>query len=186
MKKATITNAIILAISFIALLMLENFYDEKVTIISSESVTTPDNFFKNGKYIAMNEDGTPSYTVVSPSMKQYFDTEMIQLASPKILLFRNKKPPTQIVSGFGRVSYKTKNIKLNDKVEMQFKEKEDASKLILTTGEIYIYLNEQLAVTEKNVLIKKNISFLSGKGMKSSLLKGEFVLFEDTKGKYIE
>ena len=35
--------------------MLENFYDEKVTIISSESVTTPDNFFKNGKYIAMNE-----------------------------------------------------------------------------------------------------------------------------------
>ena len=110
MTKAKITNAIILAISFIALLMLENFYDEKVTIISSESVTTPDNFFKNGKYIAMNEDGTPSYTVVSPSMKQYFDTETIQLASPKILLFRNKKPPTQIVSGFGRVSYKTKNI----------------------------------------------------------------------------
>jgi LPS export ABC transporter protein LptC len=71
-------------------------------------------------------------------------------------------------------------------VEMQFKEKEDASKLILTTDEIYIYLNEQLAVTEKNVLIKKNNSFLSGKGMKSSLLKGEFVLFEDTKGKYIE
>ena len=34
MTKAKITNAIILAISFIALLMLENFYDEKVTIIS--------------------------------------------------------------------------------------------------------------------------------------------------------
>ena len=69
---------------------------------------------------------------------------------------------------------------------MQFKEKEDDSKLILTTDEIYIYLNEQLAVTEKNVLIKKNNSFLRGKGMKSSLLQGEFVLFEDTKGKYIE
>ena len=65
MKKATITNAIILAISFIALLMLENFYDEKVTIISSESVTTPDNFFKNGKYIAMNEDGTPSLSLIT-------------------------------------------------------------------------------------------------------------------------
>ena len=186
MTKTKITNAIILAVSFIALLMLENFYDEKVTIISSKSVTTPDNFFKNGKYIAMNEDGTPSYTVVSPSMKQYFNKELIQLASPKILLFRNEKPPTQIVSGFGRVSYKTKNIKLNDKVEMQFKEKEDDSKLILTTDEIYIYLNEQLAVTEKNVLIKKNNSFLRGKGMKSSLLQGKFVLFEDTKGKYIE
>ena len=56
MTKAKITNAIIIAVSFIALLMLENFYDEKVTIISSESVTTPDNFFKNGKYIAMNDD----------------------------------------------------------------------------------------------------------------------------------
>ena len=44
-------------------------------------------------------------------MKQYFDTEMIQLASPKILLFRNEKPPTQIVSGL--VEFHTKQKILN-------------------------------------------------------------------------
>ena len=41
--------------------------------------------------------------------------------------------------------------------------------LKLNTEEIYIYLKEQLAVTDLQVFIKKNNSFLNGIGMKSSL-----------------
>jgi len=69
---------------------------------------------------------------------------------------------------------------------MFFQEKESDPLLKLNTDEIYIYLNEQLAVTDSNVYITKNKSYLNGKGMKSSLLKGEFVIFEQTRGKYIE
>ena len=68
---------------------------------------------------------------------------------------------------------------------MYFKEKPGEPFLRLNTEEIYIYLNEQLAVTDSNVYIKKNNSFLNGKGMKSSLLKGEFIIFENTRGKHV-
>ena len=69
---------------------------------------------------------------------------------------------------------------------MYFKEKLSDPFLKLNTKEIYIYLNEQLAVTDARVYIKKNNSYLNGKGMKSSLLKGEFIIFEETRGKYVE
>ena len=35
-------------------------------------------------------------------------------------------------------------------------------------------------------LINKNNSFLNGTGMKSSLMKGEFIIFEQTRGKYVK
>ena len=69
---------------------------------------------------------------------------------------------------------------------MYFKETPDEPFLRLNTEEIYIYLNEQLAVTDSNVYIKKNNSFLNGKGMKSSLLKGEFIIFDETRGKHVQ
>ena len=69
---------------------------------------------------------------------------------------------------------------------MYFKEKNNDPSLKLNTNDIYIYLNEQLAVTDSKVFIKKNNSYLNGKGMKSSLLKGEFIIFEETRGKHVE
>ena len=67
---------------------------------------------------------------------------------------------------------------------MYFQEEIKDPFLKLNTEEIYIYLKEQLAVTDLQVFIKKNNSYLNGIGMKSSLTKGEFILFEETRGKH--
>ena len=69
---------------------------------------------------------------------------------------------------------------------MFFQEKKFEPLLNLKSEEIYIYLNEQLAVTDAKVSITKNKSYLNGRGMKSSLLKGEFIIFEQTRGKHVE
>ena len=69
---------------------------------------------------------------------------------------------------------------------MYFQEESLDPFLKLSTDEIYVYLDQQLAVTDSRVFIKKNNSYLNGTGMKSSLLKGEFILFKETRGKYIE
>ena len=69
---------------------------------------------------------------------------------------------------------------------MYFKEKKSEPFLKLNTEEIYVYLNEQLAVTDSQVFIKKSDSYLNGVGMKSSLMQGEFILFEETRGRYVK
>ena len=68
---------------------------------------------------------------------------------------------------------------------MYFKETTNDPFLKLNTKEIYIYLNEQLAVTDSKVYINKKNSYLNGIGMKSSLMQGEFIIFEKTRGKYV-
>jgi len=118
-------------------------------------------------------------------MRQFFDNEVIEADSPNILLFRKDKPPTKITSNFGKIAYKRHNIKLSGDVNMYFKESLSEPFLKLNTDEIYIYLDEQLAVTDSEVFIKKNNSHLNGKGMKSSLSKGEFIIFENTRGKHV-
>ena len=69
---------------------------------------------------------------------------------------------------------------------MYFKETSNAPFLKLNTEEIYIYLNEQLAVTDLEVYINKKNSFLNGIGMKSSLMQGEFIIFEETRGRHVK
>jgi LPS export ABC transporter protein LptC len=183
--KKNLGNFLIIIIGCAAALFINNNAENSLNIESSVIRTTPDNLFNKVKYIAMDTNGVPLYTVSSPVMRQFFDNEVIEAESPNILLFRKDKPPTKITSNFGKIAYKRHNIKLSGDVNMYFKENLSEPFLKLNTDEIYIYLDEQLAVTDSEVFIKKNNSHLNGKGMKSSLSKGEFIIFENTRGKHV-
>jgi|TARA_B110000261_G_scaffold57745_1_gene68048 LPS export ABC transporter protein LptC len=183
--KKNLGNFLIIIIGCAAALFINNNAENSLSIESSVIRTTPDNLFNKVKYIAMDTNGVPLYTVSSPVMRQFFDNEVIEAESPNILLFRKDKPPTKITSNFGKIAYKRHNIKLSGDVNMYFKENLSEPFLKLNTDEIYIYLDEQLAVTDSEVFIKKNNSHLNGKGMKSSLSKGEFIIFENTRGKHV-
>lgn len=183
--KKNLGNFLIIIIGCAAALFINNNAENSLSIESSVVRTTPDNLFNKVKYIAMDTNGVPLYTVSSPVMRQFFDNEVIEAESPNILLFRKDKPPTKITSNFGKIAYKRHNIKLSGDVNMYFKENLSEPFLKLNTDEIYIYLDEQLAVTDSEVFIKKNNSHLNGKGMKSSLSKGEFIIFENTRGKHV-
>ena len=183
--KKNLGNFLIIIIGCAAALFINNNAENSLNIESSVIKTTPDNLFNKVKYIAMDTNGVPLYTVSSPVMRQFFDNEVIEAESPNILLFRKDKPPTKITSNFGKIAYKRHNIKLSGDVNMYFKENLSEPFLKLNTDEIYIYLDEQLAVTDSEVFIKKNNSHLNGKGMKSSLSKGEFIIFENTRGKHV-
>jgi LPS export ABC transporter protein LptC len=183
--KKNLGNFLIIIIGCAAALFINNNAENSLNIESSVIKTTPDNLFNKVKYIAMDANGVPLYTVSSPVMRQFFDNEVIEAESPNILLFRKDKPPTKITSNFGKIAYKRHNIKLSGDVNMYFKENLSEPFLKLNTDEIYIYLDEQLAVTDSEVFIKKNNSHLNGKGMKSSLSKGEFIIFENTRGKHV-
>ena len=183
--KKNLGNFLIIIIGCAAALFINNNAENSLSIESSVIRTTPDNLFNKVKYIAMDANGVPLYTVSSPVMRQFFDNEVIEAESPNILLFRKDKPPTKITSNFGKIAYKRHNIKLSGDVNMYFKENLSEPFLKLNTDEIYIYLDEQLAVTDSEVFIKKNNSHLNGKGMKSSLSKGEFIIFENTRGKHV-
>jgi len=184
--KKNFINIFLIIIGCVAVLTINNKAENILDVSSSDFKTMPDNLFNEVRYIAMDYNGKPLYTVSSPKMKQFFNNEIIEASKPNILLFRENKPPTQIVSNFGSIAYKRHNIKLSGNVKMFFKEKLKEPVLNLKTEEIYVYLNEQLAVTDSKVYIKKNNSYLNGKGMKSSLLKGEFVIFEETRGRYAQ
>ena len=183
--KKNLGSFLIIIIGCAAALFINNNAENSLNIESSVIRTTPDNLFNKVKYIAMDTNGVPLYTVSSPVMRQFFDNEVIEAESPNILLFRKDKPPTKITSNFGKIAYKRHNIKLSGDVNMYFKENLSEPFLKLNTDEIYIYLDEQLAVTDSEVFIKKNNSHLNGKGMKSSLSKGEFIIFENTRGKHV-
>ena len=184
--KKNIFILLIIILGCVSVLTINNKAENILDINSSDIKTMPDNLFNKVKYIAMDDNGVPLYTVSSPQMKQFYQSEIIEASSPNILLFRENKPPTKIIAEFGSIAYKRKNIKLFGNVNMYFKEKPSESFLKLNTSEIYIYLNEQLAVTDSEVYINKDNSFLNGKGMKSSLLKGEFIIFENTRGRYVK
>ena len=184
--KKNFFNITIIILGCITILILNNKTENILDIDSGAIKTRPDNTFNQVKYIAMDEKGMPLYTVTSPNMKQYFENEVIETVKPKILLFRKNKPPTKIISDFGSIAYKRDNVKLSGNVNMYFKETANDPFLKLNTEEIYIYLNEQLAVTDSEVYINKKNSYLNGVGMKSSLMQGEFIIFEKTRGKYVK
>lgn len=184
--KKNLINIFLIIVGCVAILIINNKAENILDVSLSDIKTMPDNLFNEVRYIAMDFNGKPLYTVSSPQMKQFYNNEIIEANNPNILLFREDKPPTKIISNYGSIAYKRQNIKLSGNVRMFFKEKLKEPILNLKTEEIYVYLNEQLAVTDSQVFIEKNNSYLNGKGMKSSLLKGEFIIFEKTRGKYAQ
>lgn len=184
--KKNLINIFLIIIGCVAVITINNKAENILDVSSNDFKTMPDNLFSDVRYIAMDFNGKPLYTVSTPKMKQFYNNEIIEAIKPNILLFRENKPPTKIISNFGSIAYKRHNIKLSGNVKMFFREKLEEPALNLSTEEIYVYLNEQLAVTDSQVYIKKNNSYLNGKGMKSSLLKGEFIIFEETRGRYAQ
>ena len=121
--KKNLFNFIIIIIGCVSALIINNKAEDILDISSNNIKTKPDNMFKKVKYIAMDDDGSPLYTVTGPEMKQFYKSESIEVSYPKILLFRKDKPPTKVISKFGSIAYKRKNIKLSGDVNMYFKEK---------------------------------------------------------------
>ena len=129
-------NLVIIIFGFTSVLIINNKADSILDIDSNDIKTMPDNIFNKVKYIAMNNDGDPLYTISSPHMKQFFNNEVIEANNPNILLFRKNKPPTKIISNFGSIAYKRQNIKLTGNVQMYFQEEIKSPFLKLNTEEI--------------------------------------------------
>ena len=139
MKRKNISNFILIIVGAASILLFTSFSDDQLSLDSKIIDTLPDNSFNNANYIAMDINGEPLYTIKSPLMKHFYKDDIIITKSPNILLFRDKKPPTKIISGMGSIAYKRNNIKLFDDVKMFFIDKKDDPVLKLNTEEIYIF-----------------------------------------------
>ena len=69
-------NLVIIIFGFTSVLIINNKADSILDIDSNDIKTMPDNIFNKVKYIAMNNDGDPLYTISSPHMKQFFNNEI--------------------------------------------------------------------------------------------------------------
>ena len=95
--KKNIFNLFIIILGFVSVLSINQKADDILGINSNDIKTMPDNLFNKVKYIAMDNNGVPLYTVSSPEMKQFYKSEVIEANSPNILLFRDNKPPTKFL-----------------------------------------------------------------------------------------
>ena len=176
----------VIVIGFILILFINNKAENVLDINKIDIKTVPDNFFNKVKYVAMDFKGNFLYKITSPTMKQFYESEIIETEKPNILLFRKDMPPIKVTSNFASIEYKKHNIKLSGDVKMYFQKKLSEPSLLLNTDNIYIRLDQQLAETDSIVHINKGDSYLNGKGMKCNLTLGEFTIFKDTRGNYVQ
>ena len=99
--KKNIFNLFIVILGFVSVLSINNKAEDILGVNSNDIKTMPDNLFNKVKYIAMDNNGIPLYTISSPKMKQFYKSEIIEADSPNILLFRDNKPPTNIIAQSG-------------------------------------------------------------------------------------
>ena len=68
----------IIILGFVSILSINNKAEDILGVNSSDIKTMPDNLFNKVKYIAMDNNGIPLYTVSSPKMKQFIKVKLLR------------------------------------------------------------------------------------------------------------
>jgi lipopolysaccharide export system protein LptC len=113
----------------------------------------PDYIVKNFSTLRTNGFGNPRYKLEGAEMRHYPDDDSTDLVKPRFSLYALKKPTTEIIGDWGRVSANGENIYFMDNVKVVRAATPRKAKMTVLTDYLHIVPNQDFAQTDRPVTI---------------------------------
>jgi len=144
----------------------------------------PDYIVENFSSIKLDLAGQPHLTLAAIKMTHYPDDQTTHLVRPHFMRFAPNAAPMQMYSQRGFVSEDGKNAYLHDQVRVVREARGRQSELTLNTSFLHIMPEEELAMTDKPVVIQDAHTFITAVGLKLDQKKNQFKLLSRVKVRY--
>jgi lipopolysaccharide export system protein LptC len=108
--------------------------------------------------------GAVQYVATAPKMLHYADDESTQVVSPALIYFGADRR-TRINAGKAWISKEGKEVRLSDDVRVVREATADSPELVVTTAEMLIYPDDEVARSTRPTTITQGRSIITGTGL---------------------
>ena len=112
-------------------------------------------------------DGNLQHSLTAQKMMHYPDDETTEVSAPDLTYFA-RTPPTQITSRRAWISKNGKEVRLIDDVRMVRPATDSQPALVVTSAELRVFPDDEIARTDKPVTIVNGSSTLHGSAMEAN------------------
>lgn len=147
--------------------------------VSHEAIATVERF----TVTQLDAQGAPEYRLSAAKMIHFADDRTTELVEPRFVRSRADSTIT-VVADRGRVDHDYKQAHFYDNVELVRASPQKADELRVRTEYLHVIPDEELAKTDRRVIITEGASTLSGTGMEYSRKTGQLRLLSGVKGTF--
>lgn len=175
---------------FIALLALAGsgwYFASSKTLIKLDDQTlstTPDTIISELTVQQFDEKGQLSHYLKTPLMRHIPLDNTHQLNSPDIMITQPQQPSWQIHAKEAIALHGGQQITFKNNVIIHQKKSEHREETTLHTEELTYFPKNQLATTEKNIIIMQAKNTVRSTGMKAWLAESRVQLLNNARGTY--
>ncbi len=180
------STAPLLPLFLLALLAGGTFWLERVTRVESDAGNgknrhDPDYVIDNFTTRSFNLDGGLQHMLSAQRMLHYPDDETTEVNAPALVYF-DQTPPTRVSAKLAWVSRDGKEVRLIEDVRMVREASAARPALVVSSAELSVFPDDEIARTDKPVTIVNGQSTLSGRGLEANNRTQLFTLLGHVRG----
>ena len=166
-----VSSAKLLPLLLLTLLAALTFWLESATRLDDERRDgkgrhDPDFIVDNFTVRRYNLGGTLQYVLTAPKMLHYTDDDSTEVGSPALTYFGEDRQ-TRVTARQAWLSKDGKEVRLFDDVRMVREATANTPELVVTTSEMYVYPDDEIARSTMPVTITEGRSVVSGIGFEA-------------------
>lgn len=185
--KRFVTLSVFIAVAIITWWSTSNDDSDNQQLQQLENQQYIEIFMNSFEITAMDEAGTPAYTLNGEHLKKYNDTDNTEIQQPVLQLLQNTDNQNdsqwRISADSAIVNDKNETIQLMKNVVMQQQNIEPA--VTIRTQALLIHTDTQIAHTKTSVEITQGNSHLKSNGMTYNNIIGELELLSNVSGHFL-
>ena len=155
--------------------------EEKTSEMTSATATILDAYMHNFSMQAMDEAGNVAIQLTAKSMKQYSDSDMAELDTPRIIM-KSDNQQWHIQSQLALIDRDKQTISLQRDVIIKRLNADQQHTLEIRTDSLQININQQIAQTDSPVEMITNEATFQSKGLLLDNRNGILSLLTEVKG----
>lgn len=180
------STAPLLPLFLLALLAGGTFWLERVTRVeidvgSGKNRHDPDYIIDNFTTRSFNLNGSLQHMLSAQRMLHYPDDETTEVSAPALVYF-DQTPPTRVSAKQAWVSKDGKEVRLIEDVRMIREASSTRPALAVSTAELSVFPDDEIARTNKPVTIVNGQSTLNGRGLEANHRTQVFTLLGRVRG----
>ena len=182
MNRRALLIILAVALLVIATTWLSQRSEKKAPAAEQAAVPVTDYFIRGFDATMTSPDGYPSHHLTSDSMIHFAESGIIELAQPRLTIFRLKGEEWRVTAEQGRMEGDGNQVTLHGKVILTQESK--TQPLQVTTDELRLYPDTLYGETDTPVTISAPGGKLSGVGMEFYGKENRLLLLSDVRGRY--
>lgn len=143
----------------------------------------PDAVVDNVTITRMDERGNAHYHLSATRMLHYPDNDSMELSAPRFVK-KDANAELTVTAGRGIINQEVKEARFHDNVELVRRPAKGKDALTIRTQYMQVFMDREVARTDREVAIVNGASTLTGTGMEYEKKTGRLTLLSAVKGSF--